>query len=87
MPPLLATTFNDDLYMQHMRAAMVETQRKLMDFRLTLDDVFSARLDQANRPLTVQFAPQLARATEAVDSGAAKAKLADWIAATRASRA
>ena len=40
-----------------------------------------------SRPLTVQFAPQLARATEAVDSGAAKAKLADWIAATRASRA
>jgi anthranilate phosphoribosyltransferase len=39
-----------------------------------------------SRPLTEQFAPQLARATEAVDSGAAKAKLADWIAATRALR-
>jgi anthranilate phosphoribosyltransferase len=38
------------------------------------------------RSLTEQFAPQLARAAEAVDSGAAKAKLADWRAATRTSR-
>ena len=31
-----------------------------------------------SRPLTEQFAPPLERAAEAVDSGAAKAKLADW---------
>jgi anthranilate phosphoribosyltransferase len=39
-----------------------------------------------SRPLADQFAPQLARATEAVDSGAALAKLASWRAATRALR-
>jgi anthranilate phosphoribosyltransferase len=36
--------------------------------------------------LHAQLAPQLARAAEAVDSGAAKAKLAAWVAASRAFR-
>jgi anthranilate phosphoribosyltransferase len=38
------------------------------------------------RALTEQLAPQLGRVAEAVDSGAAKAKLADWVAATRSFR-
>jgi anthranilate phosphoribosyltransferase len=38
------------------------------------------------RDIDEQFVPQLVRAAEAVDSGAAKAKLADWVAATRAFR-
>lgn len=36
--------------------------------------------------LTEQLAPQLGRVVEAVDSGAAKAKLADWVDATRSFR-
>jgi anthranilate phosphoribosyltransferase len=38
------------------------------------------------RDLTEQLAPQLERVTQAVDGGAAKAKLADWVAATRSFR-
>lgn len=50
----------------------------LVSYRLAADPT------QRDRPLVARFREQLAVAAEAVDSGAASAKLEQWVAATRA---
>ncbi len=50
----------------------------LVSFRLAEDP------EQADRPILQRFREQLAVAAEAVDSGAAARKLADWVGAAPA---
>ena len=49
----------------------------LVSYRLAQDPA------QRDRPILARFREQLRVAAEAIDSGAASRKLADWVAATR----